>query len=174
MIKQIPKSRFYLQKLTHRIERLEQTPIIGHVATGTGVRAASKDTAAWFKKQDRLRDLRHQRHLVEAGLIEILDAGQEAEIRLTKDGVIAALKDRIVLEKTTLDDGWLCFVVFDIPEDVRELRKSFCRFLKSGGFRQLQRSVWVSQKDVVKDLSALIKQLKIGKWVRVYVAHEND
>ncbi len=169
MQSKLTATRWHLQKLTRSIERLEKGSIVRHVPTGTGIRAFQKDAAAKWRQQERARELRSQRKLVEMGLLKILRTGKNAEARLTADGRVEALKDRIITQANTLSEGWVCVVVFDIPEDVKTLRKAFRRFLKQAGFKQLQLSVWVTPKDVVTNLSQLIEQLKIQKWVHVFL-----
>jgi DNA-binding transcriptional regulator PaaX len=90
-------------------------------------------------------------------------------MRLTKNGCIQMLKDRICFQQRRLSEGWSCVIVFDIPEDAKTLRASFRRFLKQAGFHPLQLSVWITDKDVVKDLSCLVKRLDIERWVQLFV-----
>lgn len=56
-------------------------------------------------------------------------------------------------------------VVFDIPESERRTRNFFRRFLKEAEFKQLQKSVWITRKDVFCELEDLIKSFGNKKWV---------
>lgn len=69
--------------------------------------------------------------------------------------------------KNTKWNGKWCLVFFDIPEHNRVVRDLFRRSLKSWGFQQIQRSVWVSKQPVFEQLTAEIKHLKIERWVEV-------
>ncbi len=58
-------------------------------------------------------------------------------------------------------------VIWDIPEAKRTLRDTLRRKLKDWGFVTLQRSVWISQRNVTAQLRKLIADLGIERWVIV-------
>ncbi|MBI2085997.1 hypothetical protein HYT74_01515 [Candidatus Daviesbacteria bacterium] len=64
-------------------------------------------------------------------------------------------------------DGLYRLVLFDIPENRRGIRDLFRRRLKDWGFKNWQRSVWVSNRNITDKLRRLIKNLEIEKWVAV-------
>jgi len=43
--------------------------------------------------------------------------------------------------------------------------------LKSVGFTQKQLSVWFSNKSILDEMQALVRILKIEKWVNIYLTH---
>ena len=61
-------------------------------------------------------------------------------------------------------------VVFDIPERAKETRREFRLLLKECSFLQLQKSVWMSQCDVLSILQAFIHSTKSEEWIRVFRA----
>lgn len=91
-------------------------------------------------------------------------------VKLTQDG-----KNHISLAKLLEDkpwDGKWRIVIFDVPEDHRKLRNALRYRLKEWQFQQLQKSVWISKKDIVKELKTFIKELGIENWVKIFVASE--
>lgn len=120
----------------------------------------------------RIDELKIERRLVEIGLIEILERGEEISFALTKKGCIQALKDRILLQENYSFDNEKCIIVFDFPEDIRQARNTFRRFLKDVGFIQVQLSVWMSEKYIEKEMKQLIQELEITDWVKVLVGKE--
>ena len=64
--------------------------------------------------------------------------------------------------------------MFDIPEKRRLARDLLRIRLKSWGFSQRQKSVWVSKKDCAKALRDYIKQVGIKDWVMVMESDNID
>jgi DNA-binding transcriptional regulator PaaX len=65
-------------------------------------------------------------------------------------------------------DGTWRIVVFDIPEQKRIVRNLFRRNLKKWGFKQMQKSVWISQKNVFNKLVSYVQELKIDEYVTIF------
>ncbi len=59
-------------------------------------------------------------------------------------------------------------VIFDIPEDQSLKRQKFRHILKTWRFRQVQKSVWATNKDYREELLDLIKELDLGDYVELY------
>lgn len=68
---------------------------------------------------------------------------------------------------TKLHSGKL-MVIFDIPEDRASTRQNFRRLLRSWDFKQVQKSVWMTDKDYAQDLIDIIAELKLGQYVQIY------
>ena len=64
-------------------------------------------------------------------------------------------------------DGKYRIVIWDIPEKKRRVRDLFRRKLKEWEFKNWQKSVWVSKRNVTEKLRSLIKDLEIEDWVAV-------
>lgn len=71
-------------------------------------------------------------------------------------------------------DGKWRIIIFDIPEDKRLIRDLLRQRLKKWGFAQLQKSVWVTKKDIIQTLRKTIKELEIDEWVFVFEAERID
>lgn len=93
------------------------------------------------------------------------------ETEFNQDKVIIKLsslgKDFVysrALEESKWDGKWR-MVIFDIPESKRKLRSILRYRLKIWGFKQWQKSVWVTKKNLTEKLKVLIKELDLEQWV---------
>lgn len=103
------------------------------------------------------------KRLREGGLIEEVKLKKNVIIKLTDEGR-GLVSDEFDESKW---DGKYRIVIFDIPEQKRIIRNLFRRNLKKWGFKHLQKSVWISKKDVFDKLESYIKDVGIEKWVMV-------
>lgn len=67
-----------------------------------------------------------------------------------------------------LNAGTLLLVVFDVPESIRNKRQKLRSYLKSLGFKQIQKSVWSSDLDFREEVKSVITELDIGYYVRIF------
>lgn len=67
-----------------------------------------------------------------------------------------------------LPEGYQTIVVFDIPERFRDARLTLRRYLRSLGFTQLQRSVWISDADWAWRLKQRFDELDVSVWISVF------
>lgn len=113
------------------------------------------------------------KNLQKRGYIKRISTDEEKNIicQLSKKGIKSAclLKIKEIHGQKIRWDGKWRVVVFDIPEDNYLIRDLFRRFLKEGGFKQLQKSVWVTPFAIEDELAVFIKQLKIERWVYLMV-----
>lgn len=104
--------------------------------------------------------------LKEKGFVKAEKIGiDEIVFKLTDEGKTALLLNK--LEEEDWDGKWRV-VIFDIPEQKRLVRDLLRRNLKKWGFKPLQKSVWISKKNVTNKLFDYICYLKIEKWVWVF------
>ncbi len=96
----------------------------------------------------------------------------EVAVLFSEKGKTELLKYAITQRIKRLPDGYHCLVSFDIPEAAAGTRKLFRDFLKTVGFRQLHRSVWVSEMDIVELMRVLVKRLEIDSWVSIFEARD--
>lgn len=115
-----------------------------------------------LKKSDLAKALKRLR---EKGLIE-LTSDKELIYRLTDQGKDKALWQRIKEDDGKWDGKWR-IVIWDIPEK-RRLARDLLRFkLKQLGFKQWQKSVWVSKVNCTDLLRGFITQTGMTDWVMV-------
>ncbi len=91
---------------------------------------------------------------------------------INNDRVVLSLKGRQIIQPfiaKKLDGGQL-MVIFDIPEDLAGLRRKFRLLLVDLQFKQIQQSVWMSDKDHRKILADSINDLGLDDWVQLYEA----
>lgn len=107
------------------------------------------------------------KRLREKGFVEKIpekDAGKII-LKLTEAG-----REYLLLKKAEDEiewDGKWRIVVFDIPESKRLVRDILRSRLKLWGFKQWQKSVWASKKNVTDKLRNLAKELDIVDWILV-------
>lgn len=117
------------------------------------------------------------RRLEKKGFIEKGIVENELCLRLTQLGAdyLKQMKHRkkeknimgINLVKIKWDGKWRV-VVFDIPEKNRRVRQALRMGLRMLEFKPLQKSVWVSKIDCVKDLRKYIRELSLSSYILVF------
>lgn len=76
------------------------------------------------------------------------------------------------IEKKKLPKGQWLLVFFDIPEKRRRDRDIFRSILNNFGFKQLQKSVWISPYEVFKPLQKLIKCYNLDEYVKLLLVNK--
>jgi len=114
----------------------------------------------------------HKRQMLKVRKVQENNA-QRYLIALTNQGRAELLRLG-VLNADLLPQGKNCLVVFDIPEQHRNLREQIRKLLKAAGFFPIQRSVWISPFDAGPALIALFALKKARSWVRAYYVKEID
>ena len=67
-----------------------------------------------------------------------------------------------------LPEGAKLMVIFDIPEDKSTLRARFRRVLNEWGFKQVQKSVWVTSYDQKEPVKELVAELELDQYVELF------
>lgn len=96
----------------------------------------------------------------------------EILFKLTQDGELLLLKEKI--KSPTVKDrkgGWVV-IVFDIPESARTIRNTMRRQLKDFGFSMWQKSVWVSKKDYFELLRKYLNLTGLGDYVILFESYQ--
>lgn len=97
--------------------------------------------------------------LIKKGLVTI----EGGHPKLTKKGELQAK----IYNPTKLEGSTL-MVIFDIPENERNLRDHLRLLLKELKFKKVQQSVWVCKYDFREYITAEIKENGLQKYVQVY------
>lgn len=71
-------------------------------------------------------------------------------------------------------DGYWRMIIFDIPEKKRRLREYLRQCLRVVGFKELQRSVWVTPYKIPKFIEELLWEDKIKYYTRFITIKEID
>lgn len=96
---------------------------------------------------------------------------------LSDDGKKRALTYQIRAMRVQIPrvwDGKLRVVIFDIPEDERDVRDSFRDHLKRLGFLKLQQSVAVYPFDCKNEIDFIVELLGIRRYVRFMLVEHID
>ena len=92
-------------------------------------------------------------------------------VKLTNKAKIKLI-DRIA--DTNINDGKLRLVSFDIPEIKRTNRNNFRRAIKRMGFRQVQKSLWVNNRNVGELVEMAAVEYKVSDYVAYFVAERSN
>ena len=92
-------------------------------------------------------------------------------VRLTNKAKLR-LFDKI--SNSIKNDGRYRFVSFDIPEEMRSNRDKFRRSIKRLGFVQIQRSLWVVDRNVGEYVELAAYENKVEKYVAYIVSEKSD
>lgn len=101
-------------------------------------------------------------------LIETRRTGERMMVRLTDKGYRKVLRAELCANRKKCSEG-VCLVTFDIPESQKVARETLRRLLRECGFKQLHRSVWFTENDVVDPLCAFVRVNKFTPWVHIFV-----
>ena len=100
--------------------------------------------------------------------IKIAEKGDSIEILLTDKGRRYELKykwNNIQIEPPLKWDQKWRFIMFDIPQADSNKRKIFREKLKSMGFIQFQKSIWIYPYSCEKEIDFISEYLNIGKHI---------
>jgi DNA-binding transcriptional regulator PaaX len=93
------------------------------------------------------------------------------------DSVVLTNKARIrIIEKTILEssDGKFRIVSFDIPESMKVNRNGFRRAIKRMGFVQIQKSLWVTDRNVGDAVELAAVEYKVSDYVAYFVSNVSN
>src|SRR3989338_4917365 len=114
-----------------------------------------------------LEGQKHLAYLKNRGWVKMRERADRLVISLTDEGFVALLRNKIRAGKPNKSKNNLCIVIFDIPEQFKTARVLLRRFLQECGFTYLQKSVWISHRDVASLLVELVRRQKLTPWVHV-------
>lgn len=118
-----------------------------------------------YEEREWMRSLERRK------LIEIKRIGEKLMVRLTAKGWQQVLRDQIKCTRERCKDG-VCVVIFDVPESERGIRDTLRGILAECGFTMVQKSVWMTDKDVLVPLCALLQGSNLHQWVRIILGNE--
>jgi len=137
----------------------------------SALRYRSYTSRKMCEARERYYEQEALKRLEERRMIKTRRLAGKLEIALTAYGTHQLYRLQL-LQADVLPAGTFCMVIFDIPERHRSLRKNLRNVLKVAGFTYLQRSVWISNKDVSSVIVKLFDTVKARGWVRVLDAVE--
>ncbi|MCX6812029.1 MAG: hypothetical protein NTW79_00180 [Candidatus Berkelbacteria bacterium] len=99
------------------------------------------------------------------------DSTSKKSVEFTNKGkirIIDSIADQIE------NDNKNRFVSFDIPEDMTNNRDGFRRAIKRIGFKRIQQSLWVINKNVSELVEMLAYEYKVEKYIVYIIAESSD
>lgn len=87
----------------------------------------------------------------------------------TEKGLHEGLVSRIITTTKKLSRGYVCIVAYDVPEDFRQGRRVLESLFRKAKCIRLQKSVWMTGRDIVDDLEATIRLHRIESMVTIVV-----
>lgn len=109
-------------------------------------------------------------YLKRQGYIKVPQGYGIEYVQLTARGKKKAFEGNLKSKHWSLrPDGKMIMVIYDIPENKKPLRQIFREFLISMDYEMLQKSVWVSYKDVLRETEHIIYEYKLESYVKVFV-----
>lgn len=108
---------------------------------------------------------------IKTGYIEKIEKKGEVYIRLTSQGSKKITRDfpLLTLQKRKWDKKWRV-AIFDIQEINKSARDGLRKKLRELGFGMIQKSVFISPHDIIKDLSEFIKNSELDEVVYTFEA----
>jgi CRISPR-associated endonuclease Cas2 len=117
-------------------------------------------------------------YLKKKGLIKIKDLEEKKALIITPKGKEKILRIRneflASLPKKRRKDGKWIMVAFDIPEKRKTIRNYLREKLVELGFQKLQKSIWISPYDVLKEVQEIVTNLSIEKNVKFFIIEEAE
>lgn len=112
-------------------------------------------------------------YLVRKGYIKVKDLEPNQGAIITQKGMEKIFKVALwkTEKKKRKDEKWL-MVVFDIPENKRNLRDIFRENLQILGFKFFQKSIWISSFDVLKEIQVMVQKYNLEKYVKIFLIEE--
>ena len=110
--------------------------------------------------------------LRQKGYINVTDSARgERSIEFTNKGKLKIVESACQRRK---GDKKYRFLSFDIPESMRPSRDRFRRSIKGMGFMQIQKSLWVIDKNVTEFVEAACYEYGVEKYVVYIVSEKTD
>lgn len=137
-----------------------------------------KEYEAW--KRFNIPNLKRTlRRLESQKLVEIVEENGMQTIKITGAGQRKILKfaiNELAVEKPKFWDGKWTLVSYDIPTNLKTIRRILQEYLKAWGFYPLHESVYLHAYPCEKQVEFLRAYLGVGKYVRIFSISkiEND
>ncbi|HCU47960.1 TPA: CRISPR-associated endonuclease Cas2 [Patescibacteria group bacterium] len=154
----------------------EATIEFGRLANALSTRHGSayrRGGYEYVKELKRLSDKRSVREalgcLARSRYVKAQKIGTRLMITLTNKGQVATMALRLRIAPTH-KSNFFTIVIFDIPESQRTARNQLRLLLKQGGFKLLQHSVWISQRDAHGIIADFVRRQRLERWVNAYHA----
>ncbi|MDO8474142.1 MAG: hypothetical protein Q7S62_01140 [bacterium] len=109
-------------------------------------------------------------YLKQKGYVKLPTGESTGPLQLTEIGKLKALKYRT--RKTVWSDrkdGKMIMLMYDIPKKKQHVRQAFRSALKFLNYTMLQKSVWISSKDVLEETERAVRDYDLADCVSMFV-----
>lgn len=113
----------------------------------------------------------HFYNLKRHGYIEEIECEGEKSIKLTNKAKIRMIESMVLVQP---HDKKYRFVSFDIPERLHLQRNLFRKTIKRMGFRQIQQSLWATDKNVGELVEVVAAEYKVSDYVAYIIADKTN
>jgi len=114
------------------------------------------------------------RKMEQKGFLKIHKEGRRNAYTITERGRLEAIFIKAqVSEKKPWDGKWR-MVLFDIPEDARSDRNRLRGLLKSNGYKQVQKSVFINPWPLNREAIVYLKETGLDKYIRIFRIDDAD
>lgn len=113
--------------------------------------------------------------LRESGCIRLIDDARDGVlIRLTEQGSAVLIRQCLARKAKVQPSrkSEVCILSFDVPERYRADRLALRKLLKIAKFKNVHKSTWVGQPQLVSHLLYFIRRQKLESYVRIYFGKE--
>ncbi len=124
-----------------------------------------------YEKKKRARSF-HQfiSYLRRMGYIKIPTGESVGTLRLTAKGKEKAFEGKNKVKTLPFrKDGKMIMLMYDIPKRKQSVRQAFRGSLEYLDYQMLQKSVWVSAKDVLKETERTVREYGLDDCVNLFV-----
>ena len=109
-------------------------------------------------------------YLKRKGYIKIPEGKNISSFEFTEKGRQKALAGRVKgRELAERKDGKIIMLMYDIPNKKQSVRQAFRSALEFLGYQMLQKSVWVSSKDVLEETERAVREYGLDDCVNLFV-----
>ena len=125
---------------------------------------------AYEKKKRKRSFSQFISYLKRMGYIKIPAGESVGTIQLTAKGKQKALAGyKTTRAWPTRKDGKMIMLMYDIPKTKQHVRQAFRGALEYMDYQMLQKSVWVSDKDVLEKTERVVREHELGDCVNLFV-----
>ncbi len=109
-------------------------------------------------------------YLKQGGYIKIPTGESVGVLRLTKKGEQKALQGKAKVRMLQpRKDGKMIMLMYDIPKSRQNVREVFRDQLELLDYQMLQKSVWVSNKDVLEETERTAREYNLSPHINIFV-----
>lgn len=124
-----------------------------------------------YERSGRKRTFRQfVSYLKGCGYIKIPEGKSVSYFQLTEKGRQKALVGKTKAAKWPLrKDGKMNMLMYDIPKKKQQVRHAFRSALEFLGYQMFQKSVWVSEKDVLTETERAVREYGLEDCINLFV-----